>query len=128
MPKPASSTIAEIYKARWQIELFFIWIKQNLKIKSFLGTSRNAVMTQIWIAICIYLLLAYLKFVSQISQSMQQILRLLQLNLFDRRDLLSLLSGGPLDPLRSAASNESTFLMKVYGTAVTLDSEARQVA
>ena len=53
----AASTIAEIYKARWQIELFFKWIKQNLKIKSFLGTSRNAVMTQIWIAICIYLLL-----------------------------------------------------------------------
>ena len=96
--KLAASTIAEIYKARWQIELFFKWIKQNLKIKSFLGTSRNAVMTQIWIAICVYLLLAYLKFVSQISQSMQHILRLLQLNLFDRRDLLQLLSGGPPEP------------------------------
>jgi len=97
--KLAASTIAEIYKARWQIELFFKWIKQNLKIKSFLGTSRNAVMTQIWIAICIYLLLAYLKFVSQIGQSMQQILRLLQLNLFDRRDLLQLLSSSPPEPL-----------------------------
>ena len=96
--KLAANTIAEIYKARWQIELFFKWIKQNLKIKSFLGTSRNAVMTQIWIAICIYLLLAYLKFVSQLGQSMQQILRLLQLNLFDRRDLLQLLSGGPPEP------------------------------
>ncbi|HID06688.1 MAG TPA: IS4 family transposase, partial [Armatimonadetes bacterium] len=84
---------------RWQIELFFKWIKQNLKIKSFLGTSRNAVMTQIWIAICVYLLLAYLKFVSQIGQSMQQILRLLQLNLFDRRDLRELLFGGPPEPL-----------------------------
>ena len=96
--KLAANTIAEIYKARWQIELFFKWIKQNLKIKSFLGTSRNAVMTQIWIAICIYLLLAFLKFVSQLGQSMQQILRLLQLNLFDRRDLLQLLSGGPPEP------------------------------
>jgi len=96
--KLAASTIAEIYKARWQIELFFKWIKQNLKIKSFLGTSRNAVMTQIWVAICVYLLLAYLKFVSQVSQSMQQILRLLQLNLFDRRDLRELLIGGPPEP------------------------------
>lgn len=93
--KLAASTIAEIYKARWQIELFFKWIKQNLKIKSFLRTSRNAVMTQIWIAICVYLLLAYLKFVSCIGHSLQQILRLLQLNLFERRDLQELLSCGP---------------------------------
>ena len=94
----AASTIAEIYKARWQIELFFKWIKQNLKIKNFLGTSRNAVMTQIWIAICIYLLLAYLKFASQIGKSFQQILRLLHLNLFDRRDLRGLLIGDPPEP------------------------------
>ena len=93
--KLAASTIAEIYKARWQIELFFKWIKQNLKIKSFLGTSKNAVMTQIWIAICVYLLLAYLKFASQISRSLQQILRLLQLNLFERRDLRNLLDPSP---------------------------------
>ena len=58
------------------------WIKQNLKIKSFLGTSKNAVMTQIWIALCIYLLLAFLKFQSTLQKSTQQILRLLQLNLF----------------------------------------------
>jgi putative transposase len=96
--KLAASTIAEIYKARWQIELFFKWIKQNLKIKSFLGTSRNAVMTQIWIAICVYLLLAYLKFASRISRSMQQILRLLQLNLFERRGLYDLLVGDPPEP------------------------------
>jgi len=95
----AARTIADIYKARWQIELFFKWIKQNLKIKSFLGTSRNAVMTQIWIAICVYLLLAYLKFASQIDKSFQQILRLLQLNLFDRRDLRGLLVGDPPEPL-----------------------------
>jgi putative transposase len=94
----AAATIAEIYKARWQIELFFKWIKQNLKIKSFLGTSKNAVMTQIWIAICVYLLLAYLKFASQISKSFQQILRLLQLNLFDRRELRRLLVGEPQEP------------------------------
>lgn len=94
----AAATIAEIYKARWQIELFFKWIKQNLKIKSFLGTTKNAVMTQIWIAICVYLLLAYLKFASVIGKSLQEILRLLQLNLFERRDLRGLLVGDPPGP------------------------------
>lgn len=94
----AASTITAIYKSRWQVELFFKWIKQNLKIKSFLGTSRNAVMTQIWIALCVYLLLSYLKFASKISGSLYQSLRLLQLNLFERRDLLALLRGDPPEP------------------------------
>ncbi|HBV20949.1 MAG TPA: IS4 family transposase, partial [Nitrosomonas sp.] len=73
--KLAARTIADIYKARWQVELFFKWIKQNLKIKSFVGTSKNAVMTQIWIALCVYLLIAFIKFQSTIQISMQQILR-----------------------------------------------------
>jgi putative transposase len=93
--KLAARTIADIYKARWQVELFFKWIKQNLKIKSFVGTSRNAVMTQIWIALCMYLLLAFLKFQSKLTKSMQQILRLLQLNLFEKRDMMALLRGDP---------------------------------
>lgn len=96
--KLAASTIARIYKARWDIELFFKWIKQNLKIKSFVGTSKNAVMTQIWIAMCMYLLLAYIKFSSKLHCSLQQIIRLLQLNLFERRDLLHLLKGDPPEP------------------------------
>ena len=58
----AASSIAEIYKQRWQFELFFKWIKQNLKIKSFLGTSENAAMSQIWVAMIHYLLIAYIKF------------------------------------------------------------------
>ena len=91
----AAKTIADIYKARWQVELFFKWIKQNLKIKSFLGTSKNAVMTQIWIALCVYLLLAFIKFQSTLNKSMQQILRLLQLNLFEKRDLMALLRDKP---------------------------------
>jgi len=91
----SAKTIANIYKSRWQIELFFKWVKQNLKIKSFLGTSKNAVMTQIWIAMCIYLLLSYIKFCNRLCLSLQQILRLLQLNLFERRGLLSLLLGDP---------------------------------
>jgi len=86
-----AKTIADIYKDRWQIELFFKWIKQNLKIKSFLGTTRNAVLTQIWVAMCMYLILAYMKFASKLGYSLQQILRLLQLNLFQRRDLINLL-------------------------------------
>ena len=73
----AASTIAACYKERWQIGLFFKWIKQNLKIKAFLGTSKNAVMTQIWIALCVYLMLAYLKYLSKISGSMQHMIRLL---------------------------------------------------
>ncbi|MBB5188997.1 putative transposase [Zhongshania antarctica] len=93
--KLAAKTIADIYKARWQVELFFKWIKQNLKIKSFVGTSKNAVMTQIWIAMCVYLLIAFLAFQSELTKSMQQILRLLQLNLFDKRDLMALLRGDP---------------------------------
>ena len=91
----AASTIAQIYKARWQVELFFKWIKQNLKIKAFLGTSKNAVMTQIWIAMCVYLMLAYIKFLSKSALSLQQIIRLLQLNLFDRRPLQELLEPRP---------------------------------
>jgi len=69
-----------------------------LKIKRFLGTSKNAVMTQIWIAACVYLLLAYLKFASKISRSLQQILQLLQLNLFEWRDLHTLLRVDPPEP------------------------------
>lgn len=95
----AASTIAAIYKQRWQIELFFKWVKQNLKIKSFLGTSKNAVMTQVWVAMCVYLMLAYLKFLSKTNCSMQQILWLMQLNLFMRRDLAALLRGLPPDPI-----------------------------
>ncbi len=82
--------IAAIYKERWQIELFFKWIKQNLKIKTFLGTSSNAVLTQVWIALCVYLLVAYLNFKAKLSSSMQQILRVLQLNLFTKRNLIEL--------------------------------------
>jgi len=95
--KLAAKTIADIYKSRWQVELFFKWIKQNLKIKSFVGTSKNAVLTQIWIALCVYLILAFIKFRSGLKKSMQTILRLLQVNLFEKRELVALLLGAPLD-------------------------------
>lgn len=93
-----AQTVADIFKLRWQIELFFKWIKQNLKVKTFLGTSENAVLTQLWIALCVYLVLAWLKFKSKIGLSMQQMLRLLQLNLFERRDLEALLKPPQLTP------------------------------
>ena len=92
----AASTIAEVYRDRWQIELFFKWIKQNLRIKAFLGTSTNAVLTQLWVALCAYLLVAYTRFLSAAGWSMGQILRLLQLNLFEQRSLAELLK--PPDP------------------------------
>jgi len=107
--KLSAKTIADIYKARWQVELFFKWIKQNLKIKSFVGTSKNAVMTQIWIALCVYLLLAFIKFQSKINKSMQQILRLLQLNLFEKRNMMALLRGDPV-PGRSPDINQLALL------------------
>ena len=86
----SAQTIADIYKQRWQVELFFKWIKQNLKIKNFLGNSKNAVLTQVLAALCIYLLVAFMKYQSKITQSMQQIIRLLHTNLFSKRNLIGL--------------------------------------
>jgi hypothetical protein len=86
-----ASTIAEIYHQRWEIEIFFKWIKQNLKIKSFLGTSQNAVLTQIWIALIYYLIVSYLKFLSKVSFGITEICRRIRECLMDRRNLLELL-------------------------------------
>ena len=87
----AASTIAEVYRDRWQIELFFKWMKQNLNINSFLGTSRNAVLSQLWVALCVYLILAYHRFLGRHGWSMSHLVRLLQLNLFERTSLDRLL-------------------------------------
>ena len=86
----SASLVAQIYKQRWQVELFFKWIKQNLKLKCFVGLSDNAVMTQIMVAMCAYLLLAYLKFSAKFKQSLQQMIRLIRVNLFIRRPLTEL--------------------------------------
>ena len=88
--KLSAKTIADIYKQRWQIELFFKWIKQNLKIKSFIGTSKNAVMTQIWLAMCTYLLIFYFKWKNSLTHSALDIIRLLHMNWFERRDITEL--------------------------------------
>ena len=86
----SANTIAGIYKQRWQVELFFKWIKQNLKIKTFIGTTMNAVITQIMVALCTYLMLAWMKFIFNLKQSPMQIIRLLQMNLFVSRNLMEI--------------------------------------
>jgi putative transposase len=78
----SAKTIPDIYKERWQIEIFFRWIKQNLKIKAFIGNSENAVLSQIFAALIVYLLLCYLKFLCNLGITLQTLMRLLQLNLF----------------------------------------------
>ncbi len=97
----SAQTIADIYKQRWQVELFFKWIKQNLRIKSFLGNSKNAVLTQVLSALCVYLLVSYLKFHSKLSASMQEICRLLHSNLFAKRDLSDLIKKRKPDKFNS---------------------------
>ena len=81
-------TVAELYKGRWQIELFFKWIKQHLRIKVFFGTSANAVKTQIWIAISVYLLIAITKKRLKIEQSLYTILQILSVSVFEKMPLL----------------------------------------
>ena len=89
--KLAASTIADIYKSRWQIELFFKWIKQNLKIRTFLGTSKNAVLSQIWVAMIYTLLLAYIKFQTKFPSSLLNLSRKIQESLFFRLHLIDVL-------------------------------------
>jgi putative transposase len=105
----SAKTIADIYKQRWQIEMFFKWIKQNLKIKTFIGTSKNAVLTQIWISLCVYLLLVFIRFQSQLDKRLLQILQLLQINLFEKRDFYALLRGDP-PRARGVNPNQLAFL------------------
>lgn len=87
----SAEEIAEVYKTRWQLELFFKWIKQHLKIRSFWGTSRNAVMTQIWIAIITVLLLWIHRISNQISVSAHQLMSLLKTTLFTKNTISGLL-------------------------------------
>lgn len=96
-----ASTIAAIYKDRWQIELFFKALKQNLKIKTFVGTSANAVKTQIWTALIAMLLLRYLQLSSRFGWSLANLVALLRMNLFTHRDLMAWLDkpfATPPDP------------------------------
>jgi hypothetical protein len=84
-------TIAQIYKSRWQVELFFKWIKQHLRIKAFYGTSENAVKTQIWIAVSVYVLVAIIRKRVGLDASLYQILQILSLTLFEKTPILQAL-------------------------------------
>jgi hypothetical protein len=84
-------TIAKIYKCRWQVELFFKWIKQHLRIKAFYGTSENAVKTQIWIAVSVYVLVAILRKRLALEASLYQILQILSVTLFEKTPILQAL-------------------------------------
>ena len=85
-------TITELYRCRWQVELFFKWIKQNLRIKTFYGTSENAVKAQIWIAVSVYLIVAIMKTRLKIEASLYTILQVLSVNIFERISLLQILT------------------------------------
>jgi putative transposase len=91
----SAKTIAGIYKDRWQVELFFKAIKQSLSIKTFLGRSRNAVMTQIWIAMTVYLLVAYARYAARSGWTVLRMLRVLRMNLFERKTLQEVLNPSP---------------------------------
>ena len=86
-------TICDTYRCRWQVELFFKWIKQHLRIKAFYGTSENAVKTQIWIAVCVYVLVAIVKKRLGLDQSLYTILQILSVGLFERTPILRAFSG-----------------------------------
>ena len=85
-------TITELYRCRWQVELFFKWIKQHLRIKAFYGTSENAVKTQIWIAISIYVLVAILKKRLKLELSLYTILQILSLTVFEKTTVIQVLT------------------------------------
>jgi len=85
-------TIAELYRCRWQVELFFKWIKQHLRIKAFYGTSENAVKTQIWIAISVYVLVAIIKKRMKLDLSLYTILQVLSITLFEKMPILQVLT------------------------------------
>lgn len=106
----APSTIAAVYKDRWQIEIFFKTIKQQLKVKSFLGTSPNALLSQIWIALCAYLLLAFLKFQSRFKWSLYTLASIIPTNLFCHRNIWDWLDN-PFKPARNDPALQNQLIL-----------------
>lgn len=98
--------IAQLYKHRWEIELFFKWIKQHLKIKSFWGNSQNAVKTQIWIAISVYVLVAIIKKKMKLKQSLYEILQILSVSIFEKTQLNQLFQSPSLQNFKELNSNQ----------------------
>ena len=103
-------TIAQLYKCRWKIELFFKWIKQHLRIKAFFGTSENAVKTQIWIAIAVYVLVAIIKKRLNIQHSLYTILQVLSVSAFEKMPLIELLTDSECIHDIASPETQLTFL------------------
>lgn len=101
-------TITSLYRCRWQIELFFKWIKQHLRIKAFFGTSENAVKTQIWIAVAVYVLVAIVKKRFKLEASLYELLQILSLTLFERDPIDQVLTLAPVDQHRFEHANQLT--------------------
>lgn len=99
-------TITELYRCRWQVELFFKWIKQHLRIKAFFGTSENAVRSQIWIAVSAYVLVAIVKKRLQLSASLYEILQILSLTMFEKIPLDQLLAQMTSDQIQPLSDNQ----------------------
>lgn len=101
-----SLVIAQLYKYRWQVELFFKWIKQHLRIKTFFGTSENAVKTQVWIAVSVYVLIAIIKKQSKIEKSLYTILQILSITVFEKLDILQVLTNIDCNPQTDNNNNQ----------------------
>lgn len=99
-------TVAQLYRCRWQIELFFKWIKQHLRIKAFFGTSENAVKTQIWIAVSVYVLVAIIRKRLGLQASLYEMIQILSLTMFERIPLNQLLTLTMREGLPSESLNQ----------------------
>jgi hypothetical protein len=99
-------TITELYRCRWQVELFFKWIKQHLRIKSFFGTSQNAVKTQVWIAVSVYVLVAIVRKRLKLDASLYETLQILSLTMFETTPLDQLLTFAPLEQIAVISANQ----------------------
>ena len=104
-------TIAQLYRSRWRVELFFKWVKQNLRIKHFFGTSDNAVKTQVWIAVCVYVLVAIVRKELELELSLSQILQVLSVNVFEQAPLAELVAETASQNETSDSRNQLVFNM-----------------
>ncbi len=102
--------VAELYRQRWQVELFFKWVKQHLRIKAFFGTSPNAVKTQIWTAISLYLLIAIAKKTLDLPGSLHTILHLLEVNAFEKKSIKQLVT----DALRQDLDTQNSIQLNLF--------------
>jgi hypothetical protein len=101
-----AKTVCALYKARWQVELFFKWVKQHLRIKRFYGTSENAVKSQIWIAVSVYLLVAIVKKSLNLDASLYTLLQIFSVTLFEKMLLCQVVTGVEYKPNHGAQCNQ----------------------